>query len=174
MKSNLNVLGWIGIAMIAGMGAVHGAARESIAGHVSPAVPDNGKALENETVVSLRRFFFEPAKSDLSSEGKAALHHLAERFRSRNECVFELRGYTDGGETLPGSDLSQRRAEAIANFLSANGIPFESIHVIGLGEIDGGAANNAEHRRVDLRVFVPAPDDPRLKQLNAPDPEAFR
>jgi outer membrane protein OmpA-like peptidoglycan-associated protein len=160
--------------MITGMGAIRGAARESIAGRVTPSVRDSGRALENDTVVSLKRFFFDPAKSELSPEEKASLRHLAEHFRSRNEIVFELRGYTDGAETVPGFDLSQRRAEAVASFLSANGIPFESIHVIGLGEIDGGAANHAEHRRVDLRVFVPAPDDPRWKQLNAPDSEAFR
>ncbi len=179
MKRNLRVLGWIGIAMIAGMNAVHGAAatgaaRESLVGHVTPSAPDNGRALENDTVVSLTRFFFDPAKSELTPAGKVSLRHLIERFRSRNECVFELRGYTDEAEMLPGSGLSLKRAEAIASFLGANGIPFENIHVIGLGEIEGGAANNPEHRRVDLRVFAPAPDDPRLSQLNVPDSEAFR
>ena len=162
----LKTLNWLAITILAGASAVGGSA-ESVARRVPNPAAESTKDLETYSVAGLKRVFFASAKSDLKTEDQAALRHVAETVRSRPESIVEVRAYTDCAEQ--DSELPMRRAGTVANFLAANGIPWENIRVIGLGAIEGGPANNQEHRRADLRVFVPSPEDPRLKQLEIPD-----
>ena len=159
---SLMVLGWLGVAVFARIDAVHGARRENVVGHQNTGSRDSGGALENYTVESLQRFFFSSATSDLSPAEKTPLRHLLAHFRRPDQFIIELRGYMDGAESRENNPaLSLQRAEAIARFLSASGIPSQSIRTMGLGEIEGGPANNPEHRRVDVRIFVHPAADPR-------------
>ena len=155
------------VAVLLGMSPVHAErVAERMTVRVNPA-PGPARDLENDSVVSLKRVFYAAAKSDLAASDKTELRRVAERYRARPESVFELRGYSDRAE--PDANVSLKRAVGAADFLAANGVPLENIRVLGLGAADGGAADNSEQRRVDVRVFVPAADDPRLKQLDAPD-----
>ena len=146
--------------MFAVTGAIHGVGHENAIDRENFGRPDSAESLENYKVVGLKRLFFGSAKSDLSAGEKLSLSHFLGHFRWSDQFIIELRGYTDGAESAESNrTLSAKRAEAIARFLSANGIPSQCIRTIGLGEIEGGQANNPEHRRVDLRIFMQPSDD---------------
>ena len=102
-------------------------------------------------------FDFDSAR--LTSAAQAALDVFAEALRDpRLEAAdFLIEGHTDahGPETY-NMDLSQRRAAAVRDFLSAQGIDADRLDAVGLGQsqprlpdpLDGG------NRRVELRAAL--------------------
>lgn len=114
------------------------------------------ESLEACTLVSLKRVYFRYEDSNLSAEEKAALNGLVSRFASAPHSVIELRGYTDGMESVQrGTTLGTLRSQAIARYLIASGVPSERVLVVALNEIsEEEKSMNAEHRRVDIRVFT--------------------
>ena len=115
------------------------------------------ESLETYTLVKLNRVYFNYEASDLSAEEKLALNDVARRFSASTQSVIELRGYADGMESAQGAGLGAKRSQTIAHYLSAKGIPPDSILLVaGDGMSDDGRSMNREHRRVDIRVFTAA------------------
>lgn len=68
---------------------------------------------------------------------------------------FQVEGYTDAsGPELYNEKLSERRAEAVTQFLIANGIDTARISAAGLGESHPRSANPYDpvNRRVEMRI----------------------
>jgi OOP family OmpA-OmpF porin len=125
--------------------------------------------LHGETTV-----LFRINSSALTPEGKAAIDELAAGLVSLERFVVELEGFTDrtGDRTLNLS-LSQRRAEAVARYLTIkHGVPLRRVYVLGVGEESPAADNKtpsgrAQNRRVAMRIFAPSGDPLRAGKRNA-------
>jgi outer membrane protein OmpA-like peptidoglycan-associated protein len=115
------------------------------------------EALENYSMVSLKRLYFSSGDSTASSSAAATLDQITNTLSEHSASIVELRGYADGSAS-PAANiaLSLDRANVIARILMKRGVPRERILILGLGEVDRtGPDGRAEHQRVDLRVFAP-------------------
>jgi outer membrane protein OmpA-like peptidoglycan-associated protein len=119
-------------------------------------LPISAESLEDCTLATLDRIFFQYDQSALSPKEKATLDSLASRFSRMPESVIELRGYTDGMESAQyEAALGSKRSQAIADYLIARGVPSASILLVAIDRADDQDRSlNPEHRRVDVRVFT--------------------
>jgi outer membrane protein OmpA-like peptidoglycan-associated protein len=116
----------------------------------------NYQVFGNATV----RFDFNSA--ELSDEARQELDRFAESFKGRAHFLVEIQGFTDTvGEDSYNIQLSNRRAEAVARYLTAeHGIPLAKIAMLGYGKAMPAADNKTRdgrklNRRVELRVLTP-------------------
>jgi len=80
---------------------------------------------------------FEFGKADLLPEGKQALNQLIEAAKNQPIKSAEIAGYTDQiGDADVNERLSQQRAQAVKDYLLANGFPNVPMTVVGKGESD--------------------------------------
>lgn len=101
------------------------------------------------------RLAFSPGSSTLSGAAQAEVRAFAEAMR-RPQLVsmrFRIEGHTDsaGGRMVNGP-LSQRRAQAVADYLVTQGIAQNRLEVQGFGfdrPLPGTAASSGRNRRVE-------------------------
>ncbi|MBZ5525209.1 MAG: OmpA family protein [Acidobacteriia bacterium] len=98
-------------------------------------------------------------KADLTKDSKAQLDQLLTNVATTKGYIIVLEGGTDsvGGATY-NYKLSERRADAVVQYLSENNIPAHKIYLIGLGKDKTVASNDtkdgrAKNRRVDVRLM---------------------
>jgi len=101
------------------------------------------------------RLAFASGSSSLSPAAQAEVRAFAEALRrpQLSSMRFRIEGHTDsaGGRTMNLS-LSQRRAQAVADYLTAQGIPQSRIEVQGFGydrPLPGTPASSGRNRRVE-------------------------
>lgn len=103
---------------------------------------------------------FERAKADLTADSTATLRELAE---IANECPsfrIEIEGHTDAeGTDERNQRLSDRRAKAVADFLSRNGVESKRLSTVGYGATrpiadNATADGRARNRRIEFTVKV--------------------
>jgi outer membrane protein OmpA-like peptidoglycan-associated protein len=106
--------------------------------------------------ITLRTHFaFDSA--ELTAEDKAALDKAAARLKELNFVEGTATGHTDSvGEEAYNQKLSERRAQAVVDYLAAQGVAPGRIKAIGMGEAKPIATNEteagrAENRRVTIR-----------------------
>jgi len=102
-------------------------------------------------------------KSNLSEDGRDLLRNLSSALRHYDHTLIQIGGYTDTSGS-PDSNLriSQKRADAIAAELRANGIAAGRISATGFGSTHlkketGEGISEARNRRVEIRI-LPKPD----------------
>ncbi len=101
---------------------------------------------------------FDTNSSELRSEGKAELDPLVQDMQSDPQMVATIVGHTDSrGSEEYNLGLSERRAQAVADYIMDGGIGSDRLTVQGLGESDPVASNDTpegrqENRRVDIEV----------------------
>ena len=101
----------------------------------------------------------------LKEEGKVALQALGDEIKAKSGKVVDIDiiGHTDStGPEDYNQGLSERRAQAVADYIIAEGIDASIIDVSGEGESNPIASNatregRAENRRVDVNVGVEQP-----------------
>jgi outer membrane protein OmpA-like peptidoglycan-associated protein len=96
-------------------------------------------------------------KSQLSPESRTQLDAFAAQLTSAQGYILEVTGGTDStGPAQYNYDLSQRRADAVVQYLAAKyGIPAHRFYLIGIGKDKQAAPNTtAEGRRQNRRVEV--------------------
>ena len=101
----------------------------------------------------------------LKEEGKVALQALGDEIKAKSGKVVDIDiiGHTDStGPEDYNQGLSERRAQAVADYIIAEGIDASIIDVSGEGESNPIASNDtregrAENRRVDVNVGVEQP-----------------
>ena len=115
------------------------------------------KLLVGESVV-LKNVFFETNKYDLKDESRVELLKLRDFMQNNPEVTIEISGHTDNvGNDTDNQVLSERRAQAIYNFLIENGVEDIRLSYKGYGETqpidvndtDEGRANN---RRSEFKI----------------------
>jgi len=129
---------------------------------------DNYKSMANATV----NFGFD--KAVLTKDDKDQLDTFAGQLSSAKSYILEVTGGTDStGPAQYNYDLSQRRADAVVQYLAAKyNIPAHRFYLIGIGKDDAVADNSTaagrkENRRVQIQLLSNMSGD---TQQTAPAP----
>ncbi|NML65608.1 OmpA family protein [Hymenobacter sp. RP-2-7] len=107
--------------------------------------------------LTLRALYFEQGKADLPAPVQASLDTLAQALGHYPRLRLEVQGHTDNqGDPELNRQLSQRRAEAVCQYLAARGVATARLQPLGLGGTQPVADNNLpaerpRNRRVVLR-----------------------
>ena len=117
-------------------------------------------------------------KANLTEKAKATLDQLIADVPNTKGYLVVVEGGTDSvGNAAYNYGLSERRAEAVVQYLSEKSIPAHKIYVIGLGKDKTVASNQsasgrAENRRVEVRLMtnVTGQENPSSAQNAAPNP----
>jgi outer membrane protein OmpA-like peptidoglycan-associated protein len=121
---------------------------------------DNYKALADVNVT----FGFD--KSVLTADDKQQLDDLATKLQTARGYILELTGGTDStGDAQYNYLLSQRRADAVANYLQSKySIPPHKFYLVGIGKDqqvadDSTREGRAQNRRVQIRLMTNRSDN---------------
>jgi len=116
------------------------------------------KKVPQGILVTLGDVLFDTARSDLKSGSLQNIYPLVEYLKQHAETLVKIEGHTDNrGSSDYNAELSQRRAEAVGNFLVNNGIAAERIRAQGMGEdypvaTNSSAAGRQQNRRVEVTI----------------------
>ena len=103
----------------------------------------------------LRNIYFDFAKATFLQESYNELNKLETMLKQNTGMQVEISGHTDSvGPAEYNKQLSQRRANAVKNFLTSKGIDTRRIKAVGYGEDKPIASNddNADGREINRRV----------------------
>jgi len=108
------------------------------------------------TVFTLGDVLFETGQSTLSPGAQQRLAPLADYLRQNPERQIIVEGHTDAvGSERTNAELSQRRAEAVRDFLASRGVEPSRLIARGMGEGYPVASNdNSSGRQQNRRVEV--------------------
>jgi outer membrane protein OmpA-like peptidoglycan-associated protein len=97
---------------------------------------------------------FATGKSELTDESRAILTNVAQSLVANPDVRVEIAGHTDNtGSRATNLRLSQARAQAVQDFLEANGVSSDRTRVRGYGPDKPVASNRtAEGRSLNRRV----------------------
>lgn len=110
----------------------------------------------NAAVEMLTVYYFDFDKAELSADTREALDVVASVLKNTNESI-RLEGHADERGTREYNlALGERRAKAVASYLSVQGVPSSSIEIISYGEEKPAVAESneaawAKNRRVELK-----------------------
>ncbi|NUS38810.1 MAG: OmpA family protein, partial [Lysobacter sp.] len=96
--------------------------------------------------------------ANLSPQFYPVLDNVAGTLAQYNQTMIEVAGHTDNvGTDQYNQALSQRRAQAVASYLSGRGVLQQRMIVVGAGETRPIASNDteagrAENRRVEITI----------------------
>ncbi len=116
---------------------------------VVPAAPPKRITLDSDAN-------FDTDKSTLKADARDKLDVLIEAAHGTSFKTVTINGYTDStGTTEHNQQLSERRAQAVAQYLREHGLRAQKFDVRGFGESDplasnATAAGRAKNRRVDI------------------------
>lgn len=117
-------------------------------------------------------------KADLTPKAKTALDQLVAEIPNTKGYLVVVEGDTDAvGSAKYNYKLSERRADAVVQYLSGKAVPAHKIYLLGLGK-DKYVADNktsegrAKNRRVDVRLMTntTGQETPASAQSAAPNP----
>jgi OOP family OmpA-OmpF porin len=104
------------------------------------------------------RIRFETGKADLSPDSLGLLDRLTETALRCPTANIEIAGHTDtDGDATQNQALSERRAQAVADYLVRGGLPANRFSAVGYGSAQPMASNDtddgkAQNRRIDFVV----------------------
>ncbi len=117
----------------------------------------NGDPLSDpNSPLSIRTIYFDYDSAQISTEGQSALNAHAEYLSLHPDKVITIEGHTDERGTREYNlSLGERRAQAVADFLMASGVPAQQMKVTSYGEENPVALDHNEsawqlNRRVEL------------------------
>jgi OOP family OmpA-OmpF porin len=114
---------------------------------------------EVEAVIELEGVNFDFDKATIRPEGIAILNGAAALLQKHERVVVEVAGHTDSvGSEEYNQGLSERRANAVKDYLISQGVTASRLTARGYGELQPIASNDteegrAENRRVELIVL---------------------
>lgn len=110
--------------------------------------------VEENVQIVLNNIFFDFDKSVLKPESFPELNRIIDLMNERPSMTVEIAGHTDKiGTVQYNLGLSERRAKAVAKYLTGKGIAVDRISVVFFGKsrpID--PKNNAKNRRVEFKI----------------------
>jgi OmpA-OmpF porin, OOP family len=131
---------------------------------------DNYKLLSDVSVT----FAFD--KSALTASDKKQLDDMAAGLAGTRGYILEVTGGTDSvGDAAYNYQLSQRRADAVANYLQTKyNIPPHKFYLVGIGKDqqvanDSTAAGRAKNRRVNIKLMTNMADQPSTATPASPN-----
>lgn len=108
---------------------------------------------------TLKDVHFDTNRATIKKGSYKSLNDLAEFMLIKKILKIELAGHTDSeGDADKNLDLSQRRAEAVRNYLIQKGVPGNRLTAVGYGETQPVASNSSEegkslNRRTEVRII---------------------
>lgn len=114
--------------------------------------------IKKGAVITLKNVFFDFDKSELKTSSYPVLNRLLEYMQSGEIKKVEISGHTDSyGVDDYNMKLSQRRVDAVKEFLRRNGISEDRMIAKGFGETQPVAPNDtpenrAKNRRVEFKI----------------------
>jgi outer membrane protein OmpA-like peptidoglycan-associated protein len=111
---------------------------------------------ERGMVVTIGDVLFATDRAELNANGVATVRKLAEVMQQNPDRTVLVEGFTDStGSAAHNKDLSERRAQAVAQALTGLGVPRERVAMRGYGEAYPVASNdNASNRQLNRRVEI--------------------
>lgn len=112
----------------------------------------------NSILVNLPDVTFSVDSTTISPSFRAALDEVASSLQRYPNSLVDVMGHTDStGSDSYNLDLSRRRAESVANYLTSRGVSRARIETVGYGEQYPRADNSTEqgralNRRVEIRI----------------------
>jgi outer membrane protein OmpA-like peptidoglycan-associated protein len=140
-----------------------GEATSSAVGTTGTAVPTPAPSVSIPTATrpaiktsDFERIEFENGSSDLTAASEEKIRNIATTLRASPGTHVTVAGYTDNvGAEQANIQLSQSRANAVMNALTARGVEADQIRAQGFGSKDPAAPNDtAEGRAQNRRVTV--------------------
>jgi outer membrane protein OmpA-like peptidoglycan-associated protein len=119
-----------------------------------------GEGGANEWVIS-SGLLFNTNSAELSQDAKSKLDQVAKTLKSapsRATNEIHIQGYTDDrGSDQLNADLSQKRAQAVADYLESHGVPQAQVTTQGMGSAnpvasEQTAAGRAKNRRAEIII----------------------
>jgi len=124
-------------------------------------------------VISLSGVLFQAGGNELSSTARGRLDTVAQALAAYSDRNIVVEGHTDSsGSDSTNQQLSQKRADAVRQYLESRGVQAARMRSIGRGESEPVASNDtpdgrANNRRVEVIVEPAAPGN---RQSAAPAP----
>ena len=111
---------------------------------------------ERGMVVTIGDVLFATDRAELNANGMTNVRKLAEIMMQNPDRTVLVEGFTDStGSNAHNQDLSERRAQAVAQALTGLGVPRERVAMRGYGEAYPVASNdNASNRQLNRRVEI--------------------
>ena len=109
-------------------------------------------------VVTLPGIFFDTGKSTLKAGAKNTLAKIAAQLKGDSDVRVAIEGHTDSvGSDEKNMELSEKRANAVRDYLVNSGVPADRVTAAGKGEADPVASNKTaagrlQNRRVELVI----------------------
>ncbi|MGA7119823.1 MAG: OmpA family protein [Polyangiaceae bacterium] len=117
----------------------------------------SGPAKAGKVIVVTAGLLFPTNSAELAPSAKPKLDELAAALRAKPEANDVIaKGYTDDrGRTGFNQALSERRAQAVKDYLASQGVPRDRIKTTGLGDASPAGTNKTvEGRAVNRRVEI--------------------
>jgi len=124
----------------------------------APPPPPPPPAPPAKKKIVLRGVNFDFDKYNIRADARPILDEAISTLKEYNEITLSVDGHTDGiGTDAYNEKLSQRRAQAVADYLAKGGIDSKRMTVHGFGKThpvatNDTAAGRAENRRVELNI----------------------
>ena len=115
--------------------------------------------IEANATVVLKNVFFDFNKYELKAESQVELASVVRLLKENPSVKIQINGHTDNiGKPADNLKLSNERARAVINYLSANGIDAKRLSFRGYGDTQPLADNKTEegrarNRRTELKVI---------------------
>jgi outer membrane protein OmpA-like peptidoglycan-associated protein len=143
-------------------GAIIGRKMDKQAEEIQKQVPgaDVERVGEGIVINFSEKVLFDFGKSDLTSNSRTMLDKLAGILNKYNQTDLKVFGHTDSkGSEEFNMGLSERRASAVANYLTSHGINRARMSTQGLGESAPKCTNDTEegracNRRVEFTIIA--------------------
>jgi outer membrane protein OmpA-like peptidoglycan-associated protein len=109
--------------------------------------------------IVLNNVFFDTGKTNLRPESYAELNRLADILVKYKNIRVEISGHTDNvGSDSYNQGLSQRRAQAVVDYILSRGVNLSQIVAVGYGESQPRADNSSKsgrqlNRRVEAKIL---------------------
>jgi OmpA-OmpF porin, OOP family len=120
-----------------------------------PNTPD-GATVDARGCWILKNLNFDTAKAEIKAEGARILDDVVPIMQNNPSLRLEVQGHTDNkGSAVYNKKLSQKRADAVMEYLVKKGIGKDRLTAVGYGLVKPAASNDteegrAENRRVEL------------------------
>ncbi len=117
------------------------------------------KKIQGDVSIKFNNVFFETAKYDLKPESFPELNRLAEFIKQHPDIKVEIAGHTDNvGSVEYNLELSQKRANAVKEYLISKGVNPAQLIAKGYGESKPVATNatpegRQQNRRVEFKIL---------------------
>ncbi len=125
-------------------------ARKQKAAASAPRTKSYEASLLNKTV----KVYFETAQSDFDASYNDKLKEIFEALSAYEDLAIEISGYASStGDAEYNRQLSNKRANAVLEYFSSQGISRRRILARGYGATQGEAGDSEESRRVEIKLI---------------------